>query len=123
MVDVQKSAASNLCYKEAKDQLLEQYGPKEGYNFRLAMGLMLVTTPSALARKIVDLICTHKRKPLEQCCCKETVSGIWTAKLPENVRTAIANESLGGGIYQRCYRLLMKSTERPQQQAQWPQQP
>ena len=45
----------------------------------------------------MDLICTHKRKPMEQCCCKETVSGIWTAKLPENVRTAIANESLGGG--------------------------
>ena len=96
-LNVQKSEASNLCYKEAKDQLLEQYGPKEGYNFRLAMGLMLVTTPSALARKIVDLICTHKRKPMEACCCKETVSGIWTAKLPENVRTAIANESLGWG--------------------------
>ena len=91
-LNVQKDAASNLCYKEAKDQLLEQYGPKEGHNFSLARGLMLDTTPSALARKIVDLICTHKQQPMEACCCKETVSGIWTAKLPENVRTAIANQ-------------------------------
>ena len=66
------------------------------------MGLMLVTTPSALARKIVDLICTHKRKPMDACCCKETVSGIWTAKLPENVRTAIANKSLGGREFATC---------------------
>ena len=27
-LNVQKDAASNLCYKEAKYQLLEQYGPK-----------------------------------------------------------------------------------------------
>ena len=35
------------------------------------MGLMIVTTPSALARRIVDLICSHKQRPLETCCCKE----------------------------------------------------
>ena len=81
-LNIQKSAASNLCYKEAKDQLLEQYGPKEGHNFWLAMGLMLVTTPSALARKIVHLIGSHKQRPMETCCCKEAVRGIWTEKLP-----------------------------------------
>ena len=27
-LNIQKSAASNLCYKEVKAQLLEQYGPK-----------------------------------------------------------------------------------------------
>ena len=84
-MNIHKDAASNLCCKEAKDLLLEQYGPKEGHNFRLAMGLMLVTTPSALARKIVDLICTHKQRRMEACYCKDTVHGIWTAKLPENV--------------------------------------
>ena len=67
-LNIQKSAASNLCYKEANAQLLEQYGPKEGHNFKLAMGLMIVTTPSDLDRKIIDFICLHKQMPIETCC-------------------------------------------------------
>ena len=88
---------SATCYKEVKTRILELFGPKEQEDYAKATQLLLSSTPSQLARRIIALICEHKVKPLETCCCKKTVAGIWLSKLPEEVQTALATETLGGG--------------------------
>ena len=58
----------------------------------------MVTTPSDLARQIVDLICDNKAEPLVNCCgCQKTCFGIWRRKMSEPVRTAIAGKSFANG--------------------------
>ena len=62
------------------------------------MNLVMVTTPSDLARQIVDLICENKAEPLVNCCaCQKTCFGIWRRKMSEPVRRAIAGKSFANG--------------------------
>ena len=48
----------------AKQRLLEIYSKKPEDKYDLAVDLVMVTTPSDLARRIVDLICDNKTQPL-----------------------------------------------------------
>ena len=55
----------------------------------MAMDLEMVTTPSDLARQIVDLICDNKAEPLVNCCgCQKTCFGILRRKMSDPMRTA-----------------------------------
>ena len=93
-----RASASNNCYYRAKQKLLSIYSKKPEDKFDLAMDLVMVTTPSDLARQIVDLICENKAEPMATCCaCQKTCFGIWRRKMSEQVKTAIAGKSFANG--------------------------
>ena len=93
-----RASASNNCYYRAKQRLLAIYSKKPEDKFDLAMDLIMVTTPSDLARQIIDLICENKAEPLAECCaCQKTCFGIWRRKMSEPVRRAIAGKSFANG--------------------------
>ena len=93
-----RASADSTCYYKAKKRLLAIYAKKPEDKFDMAMDLEMVTTPSDLARQIVDLICENKAEPLVNCCgCQKTCFGIWRRKMSEPVRTAIAGKSFANG--------------------------
>ena len=87
---------TSRCYADAKKRILELFGPKESERYAKAAELVLITTPSALCKKMIDIIC-DKYPPLQGCCCPALVSGMWRSKLPVNVRNAVADMDIGGG--------------------------
>ena len=88
-----KSQAPTLVYKELKLKIIQLFGPVEEEAFERAAALVLTSKPSALAKKITELLCTCD-KPLENCCAAATVSALWKRQLPQQVRTAVAGMSL-----------------------------
>ena len=101
-----RASAGNTCYYRAKQRLLEIYSRKPEDKYDLAVDLVMVTTPSDLARKIIDLICDNKREPLVNCCgCQKTCFGIWRRKMSEPVRRAIAGKSFANGDLDEVLRL------------------
>ena len=90
-----KSQAPPLVYKVLKKKILDLFGPKEGQRFEEAAQLVLTSKPSALAKRITELLCEcNKDNPLEGCCQVETVSALWRRQLPQQVRSQIAGMSL-----------------------------
>ena len=71
---------------------LELFGPKQEDAYEEAANLVLTGKPSALAKRIMVLIC-DKKKPLEGCCCAKVVLGLWKRQLPQQVRAAVAGPS------------------------------
>ena len=90
-----KSQAPAKVYKTLKTKVLELFGPREGDRFEEAASLVLTTTPSALAKRITELLCEcDGDTPLTGCCQAETVSALWRRQLPQSVRSRIAGLSL-----------------------------
>ena len=90
-----KAAAGTNIYKQLKTRLLEHFGPRVEDAFEEAAALVLVGKPSALAQRIITLLC-KSAKPLENCCCEGTVMALWKRQLPPAVRAAIAGKSMAG---------------------------
>ena len=65
-VSVDEDEATATCYKDVKKRVMELFGPQEDEDYYKACNLILVTTPSALCRKIIALLCEHRTKPLAQ---------------------------------------------------------
>ena len=103
MLRVQENAAGNTCYKEAKDALMELFGFSEDERFNKAAALVLTSTPSALAKQIIDIICPN-HPTLVDCCAAATVSGLWKNRLPAQIRDQIAGMKLGEGNLQATLR-------------------
>ena len=93
LVDIDEADCGDTQYKQAKQRLLQLFGPKEGDQYMKAAGLVMSSTPSDLARQLIALICKG-RQPMNGCHCVETVSGMWRLKLPDEVRIAVAPLSL-----------------------------
>ena len=89
LLRMQETAAGATAYKALKDRLLKIFGPKKEAAMQKALGLTLTTTPSQLARQLLDLLC-KKDPPLTDCCCENSVSGLWRKLLPNPVQRAIA---------------------------------
>ena len=102
---VPQASAGSKCYYEAKSRLMNICGDKPHESYEKAIGLVIVTTPSELARKIIDLICEHKQKPLQDCCCAKVVMGIWLKQLSPQVKQAIAPMQLGEGKMEETFRV------------------
>ena len=102
---VPQASAGSKCYYDAKSRLMNIYGDKPHESYEKAIGLVIVTTPSELARKIIDLICEHKQKPLQDCCCAKVVMGIWLKQLSPQVKQAIAPMELGEGKMEETFRV------------------
>ena len=70
LLRLNKSSAGEVPYKTLKDNLLEIFGQKPEELFQKAISLMLETTPSALLKKLIDLVCA-KSPRMTNCCCKQ----------------------------------------------------
>ena len=93
-----RASAGTNCYYKAKQRLLEIHAQKPEDKYDQAVDLVMVTTPSDLARQIIDLISDNKTEPLVGCCgCERTCFGIWRRKMSEPVRQAIAGMTFGDG--------------------------
>ena len=86
------SAHDKMIYKALKSKVLKLFGKKEGDNYDLASQLMLTGKPSALAKKLTELLC--ECDPPLQCCATETVAALWRKRLPAQIRARIAGMSL-----------------------------
>ena len=64
-----KTEAGNSIYKDIKDRILQILGPKEQDMYRKATSLVMVDSPSQLARAMVNLLCKcGPNTPLNGCC-------------------------------------------------------
>ena len=89
----QVTADKTKIYKELKTTVLELHGKKDDQAFEEACNLNLTTKPSALCKNLYEILCQCK-KTLDGCCQAKTVLGLWKRKLPQQVRSAIAEKSL-----------------------------
>ena len=89
-IDEEDAEALASCYKSTKKAIIELFGPKKEEAYDKAIGALLTSKPSQLAKKIMDLLCRNKKTPLTPCCCDTVVYGIWKKQLPEPVLQAIA---------------------------------
>ena len=85
-----KDEAGATPYLDLKKALLLQFGQSAEDAFEKALGLVVTSTPSALAKKMCDYICKNN-PPMQGCCCERTISGMWRRQLPPTVRDAIAD--------------------------------
>ena len=88
-----KTNAPPKVYKVLKHKIISLFGEKEEDAFERAAQLELTGKPSALAKKIVDIMCQCD-PPLVDCCGAKTVSALWRRKLPQQVKSRIAGMSL-----------------------------
>ena len=65
--------AGNNSYLLAKTKIMKIFKPAEDAGFERAMSRVLSSTPSQLARAIVNDLCEHE---LDGCCCRRIVLGI-----------------------------------------------
>ena len=87
---MQKTDAGATPYFDLKSAIIKQLGLKKADGFDKAISRVMTGTPSQLGRQIINDICP-KVKPLEGCCCSDTVLGIWRRSLPSVVRNAVAD--------------------------------
>ena len=95
-----QDAAGATAYKVLKKELLKLYAPKPEVAFKNALSRKLVTTPSALAKAIIDDLCTCD-EPIQSACCQRMVWGLWSEKLPESVQMALAGQSFTNATYKQ----------------------
>ena len=98
-----KVAAGNTAYFDVKTRILEIWGPRPEDVYKVAKSLVMTGKPSQLAKKLINTICP-KHPTLVDCCSEPMISGMWRDKLPDVVRTAVANHSLAGGSLETTLR-------------------
>ena len=101
-LQMQETEAGAASYYDLKQAIIKQFGSKQADNFDQAIALVLTSTPSHLGRQILHKICP-KVKPLEGCCCADTVLGIWRQSLPSVVRNAVADMPFTSTTYQQVF--------------------
>ena len=79
-------------YKLLKTEIFRIFGPKPEAGLEKALTRVLIDTPSALARTLVNDVC---KTELQGCtCCPGIVTGLWKRQLPSNVTSGIAGKTL-----------------------------
>ena len=78
---------NNDGYKILKNKIIQIFGPRPEAAMERALSLTLTSTPSALARELVELLCKHE---LNCDCCPDIIVALWKRLLPSQVRANIA---------------------------------
>ena len=91
-------------YKTLKTEILSIFGPRDEDVFKKAIALRLTSTPSALGKKLIHLICPGA-KPFEGCHCAKIVYGFWDNNLTVPIKTALAGQSFNKDTYQALFKL------------------
>ena len=89
LINLQETEAGALPYKTLKDALIKAYGPRPGDAFQRAMSRAMVGKPSVLLKLLISDIC---KVNLKNCCCNNTVWGLFQLKIPMYLKNALANE-------------------------------
>ena len=89
LINLQETDAGNVPYKTLKDALIKAYGPRPGDAFQRALGRVMVGKPSVLLKLLISDICKHS---LANCCCNNTVWGLFQLKIPMYLKTGLSNE-------------------------------
>ena len=74
-----KQAEAGMIYKAVKTEILQLYGPKDEDAFSKAIALRLTDRPSALAKKLIHILCPGTT-PFQGCHCAKIVYGFWHAQ-------------------------------------------
>ena len=81
-------ADDNMPYRKVKVFILETFGPKEEDLVSRLNQLRMTAKPSELGHQLIEMVCSSK---LVGCtCCAKLVYSFWIAKMPENVKAAVA---------------------------------
>ena len=94
-----KQQEAGAIYKRVKTEIIQLYGPRDEEAFQKALALRLTGKPSALAKKIIHLICPGST-PLDGCHCAKTIFGMWHAQLPQPIRNKLAGQKFNKDTYQ-----------------------
>ena len=94
-----KQQEAGQIYKSVKAEIIQLYGPKDEEAFQKALALRLTGKPSALAKKIIHLICPGSA-PLDGCHCAKTIFGMWHAQLTQPIRNKLAGQKFNKDTYQ-----------------------
>ena len=86
----------NNSYKLLKEEILRIFGPEDNHAFETAMSRVLTSTPSQLARALVNDMCSHG---LRGCCCHKWIYGQWMRNLPSGVRAGIAGSPFNADTF------------------------
>ena len=95
--------AGDTIYKDLKEEILTLYGPRDEDVFKKALALRLTTTPSALGKKLIHLICPGS-KPFVGCHCAKMVYGFWDAQLTPQIRSALAEKKFTEHTYKDIFK-------------------
>ena len=80
-------------YKQLKHEILRIFGPRPEKAVERALGRVLTSQPSELARELVNDL--SQCKPKLNCqCCPAIITALWKRHLPPQVRAGIANKVL-----------------------------
>ena len=79
---------NNDSYKQLKHEIKRIFGQKPEAAVERALGRVLTSKPSVLARGLVNDIC---KKQLDCECCPAVISTLWKRHLPSNVKDGIAH--------------------------------
>ena len=60
LLRIREEDAGETCYKTLKDYIIDLYGTKDEDVYDRAAGLMITSTPSHLARQLIDIVCHIK---------------------------------------------------------------
>ena len=74
-------------YQQLKTKILTIFGPKPEESVERALGRVMTSTPSVLARALVNDLCKNE---LDCECCPAIVMALWKRHLSEAVRAGIA---------------------------------
>ena len=91
-------AEAGRVYKALKQEIIQLYGPKEEDAFKKAMALRLTTTPSALGKKLIHVICPGTN-PFDGCHCARMVFGFWDAQMTPEIKSHLAGLKFNKDTY------------------------
>ena len=74
------------------------YGPRDEDIFEKAIALRLTSTPSALGKKLVHLICPGA-KPFTNCHCAKIVYGFWRSQMTPQIKSHLARQQFTAETY------------------------
>ena len=95
--------AGDHVYKDLKDEILTQFGPKEEDAYKQAKALKMTGTPSALGKKLIHLICPGA-KPFSTCHCARIVFGMWEEHLSAPIKSKLAGQVFNKDTYVEMFR-------------------
>ena len=102
-----QASAGDTAYKSLKLELVKLYKPKAEAAFERAMSRTLsgtTDTPSALAKAIIDDLCTCD-EPLASYCCQRTVWGMWACHLNPVIKNRLAGITFNSTNYEAMLEL------------------
>ena len=99
-----QAEAGDKIYKSVKDEILQQFGPRDEDAFKKAMALKMTGSPSAFGKQLIHIICPGT-KPMQSCHCARMIYGFWEAQLGAPIKSRLAGKKFSVTTYQDIFML------------------